>query len=58
MLCGGVDDRDCDEGGDSGCLSRDGLAEGGTVIEMKVSTRRDLMTFSSPFCELSGNMAE
>lgn len=31
---------------------------GGTVIDIKVSTRRDLMTFSSPFCELSGNMVE
>jgi hypothetical protein len=28
------------------------------VIEMNVSTRRDLMTFSSPFCELSGSVAE
>jgi hypothetical protein len=26
-------------------------------MEMNVSTRRDLMTFSSPFCELSGSIA-
>jgi hypothetical protein len=51
-LCGGVDGRDRDEGGgDSGYVSRDGLVvdEGGTVMEIKVSTKRDLMTFSSPF---------
>jgi hypothetical protein len=53
--CGGVAGRDRNTGTDSGWISEDG---GGTVIEMKVSTRRDLITFSSPLCELSGSVAE
>jgi hypothetical protein len=41
-------------------FSPEGLVgdEDGIVTEIKVSTRRDLMTFSSPFCELSGSTAE
>jgi hypothetical protein len=61
--CGGVEGRDRDVrwGGDSESLLQDWLAKdngGGTVMEIKVSTRRDVMTFSSPLCELSGSIAE
>lgn len=30
----------------------------GTVMERNVSTKRELITFSRPLCELSGSIAE
>lgn len=35
-----------------------GDEDGGTVMEIKVSTKRELITFSRPLCELSGSIAE
>lgn len=50
-LFGGVAARECDSGVSTGGASSVG---GGTVTERNVSTKRELMTLSSPFCELSG----
>jgi hypothetical protein len=51
VVCGGVDGRER-EGNVSGWVLLNGPVfseEGGTVIEIKVSTKRDLMTFSKHF---------
>lgn len=56
--CGPDRDGEGEVGGESDGCSADVLLcdkEGGTVMEMNVSTKRELMTFSNAFWELSGN---
>jgi hypothetical protein len=60
---GGVECREREEGFRpivSDCKDEYPVGVGGgvTVMARNVSTKRDLMTFSRPVCELSGNMLE